>query len=172
MNPYCLRWLHLQKGNSVEHDVRKTITRVAFRLSRELGIRANPYFPSLDIDCVDIRLHLQHPKTLWSVDIEISVRSASTSRIHLGSKSCYGSLNHWLINARIRKAPCLLFYYDWNCSKLVVLTPSDLNLATSRTGKKSVNIGKIDQNTEEVLFRILSEVGKSQTEAIARQLLY
>ncbi len=172
MNPYCLRWLHLQKGTSVEHDVRKTITRVAVRLSSELGIRANPYLPALDIDCVDIRLHLEHPRSIWGIDIEISVRSASSPSIYLGAENSYGTLSHWLSKARLRKAPCLLFYYDWTNSKLVVLTPEEIRSFSSGNKKRTINTQSKNDNIEDRLFRLLSHVANARSENIARKRLY
>jgi hypothetical protein len=38
--------MHLQKGVSIENEVRGLLMRVGYRLSRERGVRANCYYPA------------------------------------------------------------------------------------------------------------------------------
>jgi len=122
MNSYCLRWTRLQKGVSVEHLVRSLILRVGCQLSQERGIRANPYFPALDIDNVDLRLHLESVDGSWAIDIEVCVRSSLKPIIQLGREDKYGTIRRWLKRSSDRQTPCLLFQYDWQAAQLFVFT--------------------------------------------------
>lgn len=171
LNPYCSRWNMLQKGVSVEHLVRSLILRVGYLLSQNQGIRANPYFPALDIDNVDMRLHLESAKGSWAIDIEVAVRSSSKPAIILGREDQYGTLNRWLKQSQTKRTPCLLFQYNWQTSQLFVFTPSSLRMLKSENNRLSVPLPKGPPHVEETLYQLLSSVAAAGSEAEARNLL-
>lgn len=171
MNSYCLRWTMLQKGVAVEHEVRSLILKVAHQLSIQMGIRANPYLPALDIDGVDIRLHLESINGDWAVDIEVSVRSSSKPSVILGREDQYGTLARWLKRSQERRTPCLLFQYDWQTSRMFVFTPNMLRTLGLQRGKKSVSLPNGSSDGEETLFKLLCSIASAASETEARRLL-
>jgi len=171
MNSYCARWEMLQKGVSVEHQVRGLFLRVGFRLSSELGIRCNPYIPALDIDNADMRIHLVAADGTWAINIEVSVRSSSRRIILLGRENQYGSTSRWLKQSKKRKTPCLLFQYDWSSKNLYVFRPQELRAIAAIRSKLSIPIPPQTQDVEETLFNILKSVASSPSEQAAREQL-
>lgn len=171
MNPYCLRWNHLQKGFAIENSVRAMIIHLGYRLSKELGIRVNLYLPALDIDNVDMRLHLENSTGTWAVNIEIAVRSSSRPAIVLGREEKYGTLRRWLKRAKDQNTPCIFFQFDWTSSRLVMLTPVMIRSIIGDSEQQSIPLPNITSTIEAQLFDLLTLVAAAPSEAEARNLL-